>query len=145
MDGLHDEVLMGAFLLIEHQADLLSDVSCLEVDYVNGNEADLQDKCRRYTDLLIKYPTDIVCLGIGEGTHLAFNDPHVADFNDREIAKVVDFHQDCRTQQVNGGCFKTIHEVPKLALTISTPGLFKSVYALLSYRANLKQMRSIIR
>jgi glucosamine-6-phosphate deaminase len=79
--------------------------------------------------LLEKYPTDIVCLGIGENTHLAFNDPHVADFNDRKIVKVVDLDMDCRTQQVNDGCFKTIEEVPTHALTITIPALFKSRYA----------------
>jgi glucosamine-6-phosphate deaminase len=80
--------------------------------------------------LLIKYPTDIVCLGIGENTHLAFNDPHVADFNDSLIVKVVDLDQDCRVQQVNDGCFKTIDEVPTHALTITMPALFKSTYAI---------------
>lgn len=108
---------------------LFSHVSCREVHYLNGNAADLQDECKRYSDLLIKYPTDIVCLGIGENTHLAFNDPHVADFNDPEIVKVVDLDQDCRTQQVNDGCFTTIEEVPTLALTITMPALFKSLYA----------------
>ncbi|OZA56963.1 MAG: hypothetical protein B7X75_05970 [Sphingobacteriales bacterium 39-40-5] len=79
---------------------------------------------------MIKYPTDIVCLGIGENTHLAFNDPHVADFNDPLIVKVVDLDQDCRVQQVNDGCFSTIDEVPTHALTITMPALFKSTYAI---------------
>lgn len=108
---------------------LFSQVSCREVHYLNGNAADLKEECKRYSDLLIKYPTDIVCLGIGENTHLAFNDPHVADFNDPEIVKVVDLDQDCRNQQVNDGCFKTIDDVPTLALTITMPALFKSTYA----------------
>ncbi|MGB4398109.1 MAG: glucosamine-6-phosphate deaminase [Daejeonella sp.] len=107
---------------------LFRHVSCREVHYLNGNAADLQKECKRYSDLLIRYPTDIVCLGIGENTHLAFNDPHVADFRDPDIVKVVDLDQDCRTQQVNDGCFKTIDEVPKLALTITIPALFKSSY-----------------
>jgi len=108
---------------------LFSKVSCREVHYLNGNASDLKEECKRYSDLLIKYPTDIVCLGIGENTHLAFNDPHVADFNDPEIVKVVDLDQDCRAQQVNDGCFKTIDDVPTLALTITMPALFKSTYA----------------
>jgi len=79
--------------------------------------------------LLIKYPTDIVILGIGENTHLAFNDPHVADFNDPLIVKVVDLDLDCRVQQVNDGCFATIDDVPTHALTITMPALFKSTFA----------------
>lgn len=108
---------------------LFSKVNCREVHYLNGNAADVQDECKRYSDLLIKYPTDIVCLGIGENTHLAFNDPHVADFNDPLIVKVVDLDQACRSQQVNDGCFAQIDDVPTLALTITIPALFKSTYA----------------
>lgn len=105
-------------------------VNCRTVNYLNGNEADPQDECKRYSDLLIQYPTDIVCLGIGENTHLAFNDPHVADFNDPLIVKVVDLDQACRDQQVNDGCFAKIDEVPTHALTITMPALFKSTYAI---------------
>ncbi|MCW3091477.1 MAG: glucosamine-6-phosphate deaminase [Ferruginibacter sp.] len=108
---------------------LFSKVPCREVHYLNGNAADVNVECKRYSSLLQKYPTDIVCLGIGENTHLAFNDPHVADFNDPEIVKVVDLDEDCRTQQVNDGCFNTIDDVPTYALTITIPALFKSTYA----------------
>lgn len=108
---------------------LFSKVTCREVHYLNGNAANPQDECKRYSDLLIKYPTDIVMLGIGENTHLAFNDPHVADFNDPLIVKVVDLDADCRTQQVNDGCFNSLEEVPTHALTITIPALFKSTYA----------------
>lgn len=108
---------------------LFQNVTCREVHYMNGNASDIQDECKRYADLLTKYPTDIVILGIGENTHLAFNDPHVADFNDPLIVKVVDLDQDCRVQQVNDGCFPSIDDVPTHALTITMPALFKSTYA----------------
>lgn len=108
---------------------LFNHVACREVHYLNGNAPDAQQECKRYADLLVKYPTDIVCLGIGENTHLAFNDPHVADFNDPEIVKVVDLDHACRSQQVNDGCFAEIGDVPVLALTITIPALFKSTYA----------------
>lgn len=107
---------------------LFNFVTCREVHYLNGI-ADPAEECKRYTDLLIKYPTDIVCLGIGENTHLAFNDPHVADFNDPLIVKVVDLDEACRLQQVNDGCFPTMADVPVYALTITIPALFKSGYA----------------
>lgn len=108
---------------------LFDHVSCREVHYMNGNAPDIQQECKRYADLLVKYPADIVVLGIGENTHLAFNDPHAADFNDPLIVKVVDLDEDCRTQQVNDGCFTSIEEVPAHALTITMPALFKSTYA----------------
>src|SRR5690606_39241255 len=77
------------------------------VNYLNGNAA-AEDECRRYTALLKEFPTDIVCMGIGENCHIAFNDPHVADFNDPAWVKVVDLDHACRQQQVNDGCFPVL-------------------------------------
>ena len=125
--GLHPDASQGFGNFLKDR--LFSKVNCREVNYLNGNATDPQDECKRYSDLLINYPTDIVCLGIGENTHLAFNDPHVADFNDPLIVKVVDLDQDCRSQQVNDGCFATIDDVPTHALTITMPALFKSTFA----------------
>ena len=125
--GLHPDASQGFGNFLKDR--LFSKVNCREVNYLNGNATDPQDECKRYSDLLINYPTDIVCLGIGENTHLAFNDPHVADFNDPLIVKVVDLDQGCRSQQVNDGCFATIDDVPTHALTITMPALFKSTFA----------------
>jgi glucosamine-6-phosphate deaminase len=124
--GLHKDAPQGFGNFLKDR--IFSKVKFREVHYMNGN-ADVKEECKRYADLLIKYPTDIVCLGIGENTHLAFNDPHVADFNDPLIVKVVDLDQACRHQQVNDGCFTTLDKVPTHALTITIPALFKSTYA----------------
>lgn len=93
------------------------------VYYINGNAKDLKTECKRYADLLRQHPIDIVCLGIGENGHIAFNDPHVADFHDPETLKVVDLDEVCRKQQVHDGCFATLEEVPKNALTLTIPTL----------------------
>lgn len=82
----------------------------------------------RYSELLKKYPTDIVCMGIGENGHIAFNDPHVADFNDTKMVKVVDLDDVCRMQQVHDGCFASLDEVPKFALTLTVPTLANAKY-----------------
>src|SRR5581483_9167819 len=86
----------GSFLR-ERLFDLLSFHS---VNYINGNAADLNAECIRYENLLKKYPPDIVCMGIGENGHIAFNDPHVADFNDFYEVKIVELDEFCRQQQV---------------------------------------------
>ena len=39
-----------------------------------------QEACCAYSQLLAQYPPDVVCMGIGENGHIAFNDPPVADF-----------------------------------------------------------------
>ena len=102
------------------------------VNYINGNAADPQAECERYTDLLIQYPTDIVCMGIGENGHIAFNDPHVADFDDPLKVKIVDLDLDCRQQQVNDGCFSELNEVPTHAITLTVPSLMagKHIYCM---------------
>lgn len=108
---------------------LFSRVPFAMVEYLNGNAADPEQECKRYTGLLQLFPADICCMGIGENTHLAFNDPHVADFNDPQLVKVVELDLECRQQQVNDGCFNEIDEVPTHALTLTIPALFQASYA----------------
>jgi glucosamine-6-phosphate deaminase len=79
-----------------------------------------------YAQLLEQYPVDIVCMGIGENGHIAFNDPPVADFNDPELVKVVELDSACRQQQVNDGCFAAIADVPTHALTLTVPALLQA-------------------
>lgn len=105
-------------------------------DYVNFKKVHLIDgngghpESERYARLLKEKPIDIVCLGIGENGHIAFNDPPVADFDDSETVKVVELDGPCRQQQVNDGCFGTLAEVPTHALTLTIPTLMagKSLY-----------------
>ncbi len=94
-----------------------------EVHYVNGANPDPENECIRYGELLTKYPTDIVFLGIGENAHIAFNDPWVADFNDPKRVKTVPLDETCRTQQVHDGCFPTLDDVPTHAFTLTIPSL----------------------
>ncbi|CAA9542816.1 MAG: Glucosamine-6-phosphate deaminase [uncultured Thermomicrobiales bacterium] len=86
------------------------------------DEAAVRAECARYTALLAD-PIDIVCLGIGENGHLAFNDPPVADFADPALVKPVDLDLACRQQQVNDGCFPALAAVPRRAITLTIPAL----------------------
>lgn len=96
------------------------------VYYLDGNAPDLADECARYRLLLTQFPVDIVCMGIGENCHIAFNDPHVADFDDPQLVKVVDLDIACRQQQVNDGCFAHFDAVPTHALTLTVPALMRA-------------------
>lgn len=89
-----------------------------------GTDSDSEATCARYDAFLTEHPVDIVCMGIGENGHIAFNDPHVADFNDPLKIKKVDLDQKCRQQQVNDGCFQSIDQVPTHALTLTIPTLY---------------------
>ena len=108
------------------------------INYIDGNVADYEAECLRYSALLKEFETDIVCLGVGENSHLAFNDPHVADENDPYLVKRVDLDEACRTQQVNDGCFNTLDEVPTHALTLTLPALLKAPYAFCTVPAEKK-------
>lgn len=85
-------------------------------------------ECARYAALLEQYPCDIVCMGIGENGHIAFNDPHVADFHDPATVKVVDLDSVCRMQQVNDGCFARLEDVPEYAVTVTVSALMAAPY-----------------
>jgi glucosamine-6-phosphate deaminase len=76
-----------------------------------------------YEQKLLDEPIDIVCGGIGENGHLAFNDPPVADFLDPVLVKVVRLDAACRTQQLNDGCFDRLEDIPTHAYTLTIPAL----------------------
>lgn len=84
---------------------------------------DPETVCERYAKVLEEYPVDVVCLGIGENGHIAFNDPWVANFNDPKPVKIVELDSMCRQQQVNDGCFPTLADVPTHAVTLTIPAL----------------------
>jgi glucosamine-6-phosphate deaminase len=103
------------------QQHFLSHVSLREFFPITGEAPDPAAECVRYAKLIDSAPIDLICLGIGENGHLAFNDPPVADFEDPVSAKLVELDQSCRQQQVNDGCFTHLDEVPKHAITLTIP------------------------
>ena len=117
--GMDDAQLFGNFL----RKRLFSCVAFRDVFYMEGMTPE------QYAVLLSVYPTDIVCLGIGENAHLAFNDPHVARFDDPEVVKIVELDAECRQQQVNDGCFAYIERVPTHAMTMTIPALMQATTA----------------
>lgn len=86
-----------------------------------GNIYYISDYGEDYAGLLRDNHIDIVCLGIGENGHIAFNDPGVADFSDPLLIKKARLDDVCRMQQVHDGCFPSFEEVPEYALTLTVP------------------------
>ena len=109
------------------RAAIFDKVPFASVDYI-GTESDPEETCRRYAALLQGIQVDIVCMGIGENGHIAFNDPPVADFNDPLTIKKVALDETCRLQQVHDGCFARIEEVPRYAVTLTVPTMFRARY-----------------
>jgi len=116
------------------------------VYYINGNAKNLEEEALRYTKLLKKNGVDITCVGIGENGHLAFNDPGVADFNDPLTVKVVELDEVCRQQQVNDGCFASIDQVPKRALTLTMPTILNAdhIFCIVPARSKAEVVRKTV-
>ncbi|WP_317164343.1 glucosamine-6-phosphate deaminase [Sphingobacterium sp. SGG-5] len=108
--------------------NLFEKVPLKSIHYIQGENTDVDKECARYTHILATHKPDIVCMGIGENTHIAFNDPPVADFKDPKSVKRVELDEMCRQQQVNDGCFPTIGDVPTHALTLTIPTLISAPY-----------------
>jgi len=75
--------------------------------------------------LIAKHPIDVAFVGIGENSHLAFNDSP-ADFETEEAYLVVKLDEDCRKQQMGEGWFATIDNVPEKAISMSIKQIMKS-------------------
>ena len=88
---------------------------------INGTNPDFETECVRYASLLADKPIDFSCIGIGENGHLAYNEPHVANFNDEKLVKIVEIDAASKKQVVRDGTFQTLEEVPKLVMTVTIP------------------------
>ncbi|MFA5848810.1 MAG: glucosamine-6-phosphate deaminase [Bacteroidales bacterium] len=115
------------------------------VNYLYGKE-DPQTICDNYSSLLKNHPIDIVFMGIGENAHIAFNDPHVALFDDPERLKVVSLDLVCRRQQVNDGFFKSIDEVPTHAITLTIPVLLEArrIFCMVPAPSKAKAIKAVV-
>jgi glucosamine-6-phosphate deaminase len=94
--------------------------------YIEGDVPDLEVEMTRYAGLLNGGQIDVAFVGFGENGHIAFNDPPVADFNDPATLKIITLDELCRKQQAGEGHFPDIESVPKEAITITCPGLFRA-------------------
>jgi glucosamine-6-phosphate deaminase len=91
--------------------------------YLAGDATDLDAEMSRYASELSAAPIDICFIGFGENGHIAFNDPHEADFNDPKPLKRVQMDEQCRMQQVGEGHFPSLDAAPREALTLTCPTL----------------------
>lgn len=91
--------------------------------YIEGDSDQPLTECSRYADLLQAKEIDLCCMGVGENGHLAFNDPHVAEFDDPWSVKLVKLDLKCRQQQVNEGHFPGVDDMPQFAYTLTVPTL----------------------
>lgn len=93
------------------------------VHYIEGDQPDPEAEARRYEELLREAPLDLVCMGIGENGHIAFNEPYQADFTDPQWARIITLDDTSRKQQVGEGHFPDIESVPRQAISLTVPAL----------------------
>lgn len=95
-----------------------------KVHYVNG-EGDTKLEIAQLTEEIRKSPIDVALIGIGENSHIAFNDPP-ADFDTKEAYMVVTLDEACRKQQVGEGWFPSVQDVPSQAITMTVHQILQS-------------------
>ena len=117
-----DDAQSFARYLYDHAFSRAKFASVNYIDTMKG----IEESCLAYEKILKEFPPDVVCMGIGENGHIAFNDPPVADFHDPYLVKKVELDMICRMQQVHDGCFPTLDDVPKYALTLTVPALMSA-------------------
>ncbi len=96
---------------------LIDKTGITTIHFLDG-EGDPGEVRRKVGHALAREPVDLLFAGIGENTHLAFNDPP-ADFDTTEPYIVVKLDEACRRQQVGEGWFARVEDVPETAVTIS--------------------------
>lgn len=97
----------------------------LQKAYFVETEGNILKNIAELTKEIRKQPIDLALIGIGENSHIAFNDPP-ADFETQEAYIVVDLDEKCKKQQVREGWFKTVDEVPKQAVSLTVHEIMRS-------------------
>ena len=76
----------------------------------NGMAEDDQAECKRYDEILEKYPRDIQLLGLGSNGHIAFNEPNTPFDSMTHVVTLAE-----STVKDNARLFSDIYEVPRKA------------------------------
>ena len=92
---------------------------------VQGENPDPQAVCDALEKEIAPLRLDVAFIGIGENGHIAFNDPP-ADFETKRSYLPVKLDEVCRHQQFAEGWFPSMDAVPKVAISMSVPQIFKA-------------------
>jgi glucosamine-6-phosphate deaminase len=102
------------------------------VDYIHGNAPDVDAEIDRYEAALRESAIDVVCMGVGENGHLAFNEPNACDFEDPRWVRRIELQPRSRRQQVNEGHFPDYAAVPGSAISLTIPALLSAETTIVS-------------
>lgn len=91
---------------------------------MRGDHEPVEEELARYTKLYNELDPVLCVVGIGNSGHLAFNDPP-ADFDTRDVIRVVAMDETTRDQVKRAGIFKTLDQVPHYGLSLTMHALLK--------------------
>jgi glucosamine-6-phosphate deaminase len=92
---------------------------------VDGDTGNPEEECMHLGKIIAQHPIDVAFIGIGENSHVAFNDPP-ANFDTESAYLVVNLDDACRRQQLGEGWFPTFDDVPQRAISMSIKQIMKS-------------------
>ena len=112
--------------------------------FVDG-DGDIQKNIRELSEKVRKEPIDLGLVGVGENSHIAFNDPP-ADFDTKEAYIVVNLDDKCKMQQVREGWFQSVDDVPKQAISMSVHQIMQcnTIISFVPYRAKATAVKQMI-
>lgn len=91
--------------------------------WIDGDAKDQKAELSRLNQVLNGRRIDLLLCGIGENTHLAFNDPPCKVKPKTPPVLIVRLDRACREQQLAEGHFPSLDRVPTKAYTLSVPFL----------------------
>lgn len=111
----------GAYRL---RKQLLDDVKPKAFIAMQGDHEPVEEELARYTRAIQELNPTVCVVGIGDTGHLAFNDPP-ADFETRELVRVVPLSEVTRRQVARAGTFPTPEEVPQFGISLTMHALLQ--------------------
>ncbi|MDA0194238.1 MAG: 6-phosphogluconolactonase [Bacteroidetes bacterium] len=112
-------------LPVSHKASFIKYIQERFIDQVEVKKfhpvetgGDVSKSLSQLSAAITEKPIDVGIIGIGENTHIGFNDPP-ADFETKDAFIRVRLDDKCKRQQVGEGWFGSTEEVPDEAITIT--------------------------
>lgn len=130
VDGFHLDEYIG--VAMDHPASFCGYLKQRFVDrvplrtfhFLDGTQ-DAETVVRIASERVSAEKIDLAMVGIGENSHLAFNDPP-ANFETEDPYIIVALDEACRMQQVGEGWFPSLDAVPKQAISMSIRQILKA-------------------
>ena len=92
--------------------------------FINADQ-NPENECIRLARIINDIQINAAFIGIGENSHIAFNDPP-ADFETSDPYIIVNLDKDCQKQQLGEGWFESLDDVPDQAISMSVTQIMRS-------------------